>query len=61
MDSVGVNSNCSFSHVFGVLFDNFGGDRDDVLALPIFDEVELLEGGDDVFHFDRGHFAGEEE
>ena len=58
MDSVGVDSDCSSRHVFCVLFDDFGGDGDDMLALPVFDEVELLEGTDDVFHFDRGHFAG---
>ena len=58
MDSVRVDPDLAFGHVFRVLLDDFWGDRDDVLSLPIFDEVKLLEGADDIFHFYGGHFAG---
>jgi hypothetical protein len=35
-----------------VLVDRLGGDGDDVLALPEADEMERLEGGDDVLGLD---------
>ena len=38
-----------------MLLDQLGRDADDVLALPVLDEVEGLQGGDDVRLGDRGH------
>lgn len=37
---------------FQVLFEDFGSDADDVLPLPIFDQIQRLQGGDDVFGLD---------
>mmetsp|Transcript_21165 Transcript_21165/g.32937 ORF Transcript_21165/g.32937 Transcript_21165/m.32937 type:complete len:104 (+) Transcript_21165:127-438(+) len=57
MDSVRVDPDLALGHSLRVLLDDFRSNRDDVLSLPIFDEVKLLECADDIFHFDRGHFA----
>ena len=38
-----------------MLLDQLGRDADDVLALPVLDEVERLQGGDDVRLGDGGH------
>lgn len=38
-----------------VLLDQLGCDAYDVLPLPILDEVQRLEGGDDVVLGDAGH------
>lgn len=40
-----------------VLLHQFGGHTDDVLALPVLDHVEGLQGADDVALGDAGHLA----
>ena len=57
MDCIRVNSNSPFCHILLMLFNNFWGDRDDVLSFPIFDEIELLECTNDIFCFNRSHFT----
>jgi len=46
-----------FCRMLKMFFDDFGGDADDMLSLPIFNEIEGLEGGDDIFCFDGCHLA----
>ena len=52
-----MNSDFVFQLKFLMLFDDTRSDRDDVLALPIFDEIELLQSVDDVFCFDGSHLG----
>ena len=44
-----------------VLLDQFGSDTNDVLALPVLDHVQGLEGTDDVLVSDAGQVAAGEE
>jgi len=51
----GVNAHRLLGGLLEVLFDDFWCDADDVLALPVFDEIQRLQGTDDVLGFDRRH------
>jgi len=57
VDILWFNFGFLFCCVFEMFFDDFGSDADDVLSLPVFDEIEGLEGGDDIFCFDGSHLA----
>jgi len=52
-----VDAHGLFCCLLEMFFDDFGSDADDVLAFPIFDEVEGLQRADDILGFDRGHGA----
>ncbi len=42
---------------FNVFFDEFWGDTNHVLSLPVFDHVEWLQGADDVCLCNTGHLT----
>ncbi len=58
MEALGVDhSGVSLGGDLEVLLDDLGRDRDDVLALPVLDQIERLQRADDVLRLDGGHLA----
>jgi len=58
VDSLGIyHPSVSFGVEFEMLLDDLWGDRDDVLAFPILDQVQRLKRADDVLRLDGGHLA----
>lgn len=55
MDVLGLYANRLLAHLLQVLLDHLGGHGDNVLALPVLDEVKRLQGADDVLGLDAGH------
>ena len=52
-----INVSRLLGHALHVLFQNFGGERDNVLSLVVLDEIERLQRSDDVVRLYRRHLA----
>lgn len=59
MDGLACDGRLLVLGTLQVLLHQFGRHTDDVLALPVLDHVERLQGADDVTLSDAGHLAEE--
>ena len=59
MDCVWVNTDGSLCHILHVLLDDLRGNRNDMLALPVLDQIQLLKCAHNIFRFDGSHFAAQ--
>jgi len=57
VDGVRVDKDALLAHLLHVLFNDLWTDGYDVLALPVFDQVEGLKGRNNVFGLDAGQLA----
>ncbi len=57
MDVLWFYFNSILRCILQMLFNDFRGNGDNMLALPILDQVQRLQGTDDIFRLDGRHIA----
>jgi len=57
MDILWLNLESILGTVFEMFFNDLGSNRDDVLSLPILDQIERLQGADNILCFDGSHIT----